>query len=298
VQSHLDVVRQPPVEDAAVEAIRAHCDNHPYLVQLVCKRYLETGELEEAIDQVATDRMVSYFFSVDFEMLSEAERRVIQLIAGESGASRGSIREALWLSGDVLDDSLLRLENLGFIRSNGKGGVTLANYFFRRWLRDIRAHTESPPTEAAPAPSKGMEETAPRLAGQARADVPASGGTRHHSVRPAGGLVAELRRRSVFRIGLAYVAAAWVLLQVGDIVFNFLEVPRWAGKLLLAFLALGLPVALILAWVFELTPEGVKREKDVDRSKQGARGMGRRLDFLIIAILAVAVILLVLDKFI
>jgi DNA-binding winged helix-turn-helix (wHTH) protein len=73
-QSHLGTQERPRFADGDVEAIRDHCDNHPYLVQLVCKRYLEAGELQEAIEQVATDRMVSYFFSVDFEMLSEAKQ--------------------------------------------------------------------------------------------------------------------------------------------------------------------------------------------------------------------------------
>jgi Tfp pilus assembly protein PilO len=62
-----------------------------------------------------------------------------------------------------------------------------------------------------------------------------------------------------------------LLLQVGEIVLDFLEVPTWAGKLLLVFLALGLPVALILAWAFELTPQGLQREKDVDRSRTTTR---------------------------
>ncbi len=80
-QSHLHPEERPHFADGVVEAIREHCDNHPYLVQLVCKRYLESGGLEEAIEQVATDRMVSYFFSVDFEMLSEVERKIIRTMS-------------------------------------------------------------------------------------------------------------------------------------------------------------------------------------------------------------------------
>ena len=64
---------------------------------------------------------------------------------------------------------------------------------------------------------------------------------------------------------MAYVVVAWILLQIGDIVFNFLEIPNWAGKLLLVLLMLGLPIALVLAWAFELTPDGVRRESGVDR---------------------------------
>lgn len=291
-QSQLGPEHRPRIPDAAAEAIREHCDNHPYLVQLVCKRYLETGRLEDAIEHVATDRMVSYFFSVDFEMLSDAERGIIRIIARECVAARDSLREELWLGSDALDGSLLRLQSLGFIRGDADRRFLLANYFFRRWL--LQEHdrgtapartatelpTESPPEEAIPAEREGRQqpESAP--------DAPVT-----------GGLMGEIRRRNVFRVGLAYVAAAWVLLQVGDILFNFLEAPRSAGKLLLALLALGLPVALILAWAFELTPEGLKREKDINRSEPSRRHRGRRLDFVIIAILALAVILLVLDRF-
>jgi hypothetical protein len=112
-----------------------------------------------------------------------------------------------------------------------------------------------------------------------------------------GQLFNELKRRNVFRVGFAYVVAAWVLLQFGDVVFDFLEVPTWSGKLLIVFLALGLPVALILAWAFELTPEGVKREGDVDRSRTTTRQARRKLDFIVLAILAIAVLYFALDKF-
>jgi len=67
--------------------------------------------------------------------------------------------------------------------------------------------------------------------------------------------------------------------------------------LLIVFLTLVLPIALILAWAFELTPEGVKREKDIDRSRATTHQTGRKLDFIIIAILAIAVLFFVADKF-
>jgi len=280
-QSHLGPEQRPSIPDAYVEAIRGHCDNHPYLVQLVCKRYLETDGLEEALEQVATDRMVSYFFSVDFEMLSATEREIIQIIGRESMATSYSIREQLWLSSDALDGNLRRLENLGFIRRDSERRFVLANYFFRRWLQETPDPATPAVTEALPVPTVQKEI--------AKLDNDAD--------RQAGGIIAEIKRRNVFRVGFAYVAAAWVMLQVGDIVFNFLEVPGWAGKLLIALLALGLPIALILAWAFELTPEGVRRERDVDRSKSAARKTGRKFDFVIIAVLAMAVVLLALDKF-
>lgn len=258
-QSQLGPEERPQLADGVVEEIREHCNNHPYLVQLVCKRYLETGGLEEATDRVATDRMVSYFFSVDFDMLSDTERQIVQVMVGSPEATFNSIQEELSLGFDALEGTLARLENLGFIRRNEEQQVVLANYFFRRWLQQMRDGSMLLDADAVPVPVavEVMSEAEPELVS--------------YDNRPTGGFIAELRRRHVVRVGIAYVVVAWVLLQVGEIVFDLLEVPGWAGKLLIVFLSLGLPIALFLAWAFELTPEGLQREKDVDRSRTTTR---------------------------
>lgn len=242
-QSHLPPERRPVYEDGDVEAIRSHCDNHPYLVQLVCKRYLESGDLDEAIEQVATDRMVSYFFSVDFDMLSGAERDVIHTIANDTACTGDAINGELAFNADKLAGILRRLQDLGFIRGNETGEFRLANDFFRRWIQGDDAVSSE--TAVAPVPPAVGELSLPRTS--------------------RVGFFAELKRRKVFRVGAAYVVGAWLLLQMAEIVFDFLEVPGWAGKLLLVFLVLGLPVAAFLAWAFELTPEGIKRDEEVDR---------------------------------
>ena len=108
----------------------------------------------------------------------------------------------------------------------------------------------------------------------------------------------ELKRRNVIRIGIAYVVIAWLLAQVAELALDSFEAPAWVMKTLLLLLALGLPLALFFAWAFELTPEGLKKEKDVDRSQSITSQTGRKLDFTIIAILAVAVSFLLVDKFI
>jgi TolB-like protein len=108
----------------------------------------------------------------------------------------------------------------------------------------------------------------------------------------------ELKRRNVVRVGLAYLVVAWLVLQMGEVIFELLEVPSWAGKLLIAFLLLGLPIALFFAWAFELTPEGIKREKDVDRSESITSATGRKLDYTIIAVLVVAVGFLVVHNYV
>ena len=133
----------PRFEDETVERIRSRCDNHPYLIQLVCKRYLEMGDLEEALGQVASDRMVSFFFSVDFEMLSEIDRGIIHVPATQSAATSDSIHESLSITSDLTKDSLHRLENLGFIRRDEERRLVLANYFFRHWLKHLERKERS-----------------------------------------------------------------------------------------------------------------------------------------------------------
>jgi hypothetical protein len=110
------------------------------------------------------------------------------------------------------------------------------------------------------------------------------------------GLFEELKRRNVIRVGIAYAIAAWVLLQITDVVGEILELPAWGGKLILLILAVGFPLALIFAWAFEMTPQGIKREKDVDRSQSITQQTGRKLDRAIIGILTVAVAYLLVDK--
>ena len=73
-------------------------------------------------------------------------------------------------------------------------------------------------------------------------------------------LFAELKRRNVVRMAMLYVVASWILLQVADVLFEALELPSAWDRLVLALVILGFPIALIFSWVFEMTPEGLKRE--------------------------------------
>src|SRR5436190_8512523 len=99
----------------------------------------------------------------------------------------------------------------------------------------------------------------------------------------------ELKRRNVYKVAVAYAVVAWLLIQGATQVFPFFEIPNWAVRLVVLLLVIGFPVALILAWAFELTPEGIKRAEDVDLSKSITRRTGRKLDFLIIAILLLVI---------
>ncbi|MDH3645169.1 MAG: FlgO family outer membrane protein [Gammaproteobacteria bacterium] len=108
----------------------------------------------------------------------------------------------------------------------------------------------------------------------------------------------ELKRRNVIRVGIAYVVVAWLLAQVAELALGSFGSPGWVMKTILLVLALGLPLALFFAWAFELTPEGLKKEKDVDRSQSITHRTGRKLDFIIIGVLTVALAYFVADKFV
>ncbi len=134
-QANLPSDSRPRFDEDSVEAIRERCDNHPYLIQVLCKRCLELGDLDEAVEQVATDSMVSHFFSVDFEMLSVEEQGILGVIARSDASSSKTIQEKLSLEPDDLAGRLNRLEHLGYLRRNEQREFVLANYFFRRWFR-------------------------------------------------------------------------------------------------------------------------------------------------------------------
>ena len=106
----------------------------------------------------------------------------------------------------------------------------------------------------------------------------------------------ELKRRNVFRVGIAYVIGAWLLLQLTDVLSQLLALPEVVGRVIVLLVAIGLPVALFFAWAFEMTPEGVKREKDVDRSQSITPQTGKKLNQTIIVLLALAVAYLLYDK--
>jgi TolB-like protein/Tfp pilus assembly protein PilF len=108
----------------------------------------------------------------------------------------------------------------------------------------------------------------------------------------------ELKRRNVFRAGIAYLVTVWLLLQVADLVLDNVPAPEWVMQILLVAAAVGFPVVLLLAWVFEVTSEGVKLDSEVDRDNSITQAIGRKLDFTIIGVLSVAVAFFALDKFV
>ena len=93
--------------------------------------------------------------------------------------------------------------------------------------------------------------------------------------------IKELKRRNVFRVAIAYAIAAWLLIEISATTFPMLKLPEWTATFVTVLVLIGFPLALILAWAFELTPEGIKLEKNVDRGVSIRHITGRKLDFVI-----------------
>src|SRR5437588_9983551 len=98
---------------------------------------------------------------------------------------------------------------------------------------------------------------------------------------------AELKRRNVYKVAIAYAVGSWLLIQIATQVFPFFEIPNWAVRLVIVLLVLGFPAALIFSWAFEITPEGIKRESEVKRSESVRHHTGRK-------VVAITVVLAVL----
>ena len=115
--------------------------------------------------------------------------------------------------------------------------------------------------------------------------------------RDKPGWFAELKRRSVYRVGVAYGVVAWGLIEVSDILIRTLGLPDWTQRLILVLLLVGLVPTLLAAWALELTPDGIKLEKNVDRSSPGFERKGRRLNYFIIGALVLIIGLLLTERF-
>ena len=111
-----------------------------------------------------------------------------------------------------------------------------------------------------------------------------------------GQLFDELKRRNVIRVAVAYVVAAWVVLQVADLVLDNIDAPSWVMQVFMLALGLGFPLILIFSWAFELTPDGLKREKDVDRSESVTARTAQKLDRLTIGLLVAVLAVFAIER--
>src|SRR5687767_882852 len=107
---------------------------------------------------------------------------------------------------------------------------------------------------------------------------------------------AELKRRNVYKAAAAYVVVSWLIIQIATQIFPVFNIPSWAVRLVILCLILGLPVVLTVSWIFELTPDGLKRTDEVAPHESVTRSTGRKLDFLIIGVLLIVISLLILDR--
>ncbi len=109
-------------------------------------------------------------------------------------------------------------------------------------------------------------------------------------------LVSELRRRNVLRMAVLYAVAAWLIVQVAEVLIDLAKLPDWIGTTTLGLLAVGFPIALIFSWFYEITPQGISLEKDVDPQESITHVTGRRLEFIVISLLCAGLILFAYDK--
>lgn len=109
-------------------------------------------------------------------------------------------------------------------------------------------------------------------------------------------LFAELKRRNVARIAVLYVVTSWAILRSAGVLFGVLDVPTWAGKLVLVLLVLGFPVALVLSWIYEITPDGLRRFEGAQASGSAAAATRRKLDIAIGVLAAIAIGTIAVDR--
>jgi TolB-like protein/rhodanese-related sulfurtransferase/Flp pilus assembly protein TadD len=122
-------------------------------------------------------------------------------------------------------------------------------------------------------------------------------GSANRNNRVIMSFIDQLKRRNVFRVGIAYLIVAWLIAQVTELALDSFAAPNWVMKTVLFLLVIGFPLALFLAWAFELTPDGIKLDKDVVRSEHDTHLPGRKFDFVLIGLLLLAVTFLVVDNY-
>ena len=110
-------------------------------------------------------------------------------------------------------------------------------------------------------------------------------------------ILGEMKRRNVFRIGMAYIVASWVVIQIGDIIASNYEAPAWVMGVVITFVIAGLPIVLFFTWTFAITTDGVRKESDLLKVDTLTRTSGHRLDYITMALLAVVVGMVALDRY-
>ena len=110
-------------------------------------------------------------------------------------------------------------------------------------------------------------------------------------------LLAELRRRNVLRAAIAYVVTAWVIVESSSLLLSIFKAPDWAAQTIVIMLVAGFPVAVVFAWMFEITPEGIKPDREVSADSAGSAASSRYLVMVTIVMAMIAVGLIAVDRF-
>jgi len=156
--------------------------------------------------------------------------------------------------------------------------------------RQVPKSRGPPPTKppaAVQPPPKGTDDGPPHIPGHAHG---------HHPALEFR-FLEQLKHRNVIRVGILYLLVCWLILDPVHVVFHMLEVPAWANRLVVVLMAVGFPAVLLFAWVYEITPEGLKPTVEVEPSRSIRKQTGQRLNRAIFAVMAVALTYFVVDKF-
>src|SRR5216684_6848637 len=139
-----------------------------------------------------------------------------------------------------------------------------------------------PPTN----PASGPDDSEPHPSAHVHA---------HHSAIDFR-FLEQLKHRNIIRVAILYLVACWLILDPVHVVFHMLEVPAWANRLVVVLMAVGFPAVLLFAWVYEITPEGLKPTVEVDPHRSIRKLTGQRLDRAIMVLLVLGVAYLLVDK--
>src|SRR5437899_9263701 len=112
-----------------------------------------------------------------------------------------------------------------------------------------------------------------------------------------GNFFAELKRRNVYKVAVAYAIVGWLLVQIATQVFPFLEIPNWVVRLVIALVAIGFPIALVIAWAFEITPQGIERTEVADTMPAVAGQKKHVWIYVVIVVAAISVALFFLGSY-
>src|SRR5438128_3654519 len=105
----------------------------------------------------------------------------------------------------------------------------------------------------------------------------------------SGNFFAELKRRNVYKVAVAYAIVGWLSIQIATQIFPFLEIPNWIVRLVIVLIAIGFPVALVIAWAFEATPEGIKRTEVADAMPVSAATRRKKHAWIYVVVIAASI---------